>query len=359
MAPAGPGRRGYLDWLRGLAVLIMIEAHILDSWTRFDDRGSRIYSAAMIVGGIGAPLFLFLAGLSVALSAASKFRRTSDTSRASRAVVFRGLQIFGLAFLFRLQACIVSWGPWWTLLKVDILNIMGPSIMAAAALWGWFRSTRGRCIAFALLSAAIAFLTPAVRAAAWPAGLPDPVEAYLRPIPGLTNFVLFPWAGFVVAGAIPGVLLAHAGLGEPERAMVRRITAGGAALAVTAFAASYLPSLPWRYAQSHFWTSSPAYFMLRAGLLTAAIGAAYVWERRPWERHRFSPLQQLGRTSLFVYWIHIEMIYGLAVRPLHHSLSFPAAALSIPPFAAFMLLCSIVKDRIVERSRALIHRDAR
>src|SRR4051794_36006591 len=37
-------RRGYLDWVRGLAVLIMIQAHVLDSWTRLDARGSWQFS---------------------------------------------------------------------------------------------------------------------------------------------------------------------------------------------------------------------------------------------------------------------------------------------------------------------------
>jgi uncharacterized membrane protein len=36
-------RRGYIDTLRGLAVLIMIEAHVLDSWTRFPDRQTKHY----------------------------------------------------------------------------------------------------------------------------------------------------------------------------------------------------------------------------------------------------------------------------------------------------------------------------
>ena len=41
-APMSDGRRrrGYLDWMRGLAVLVMIEAHVLDSWTRLDARHS-------------------------------------------------------------------------------------------------------------------------------------------------------------------------------------------------------------------------------------------------------------------------------------------------------------------------------
>ena len=67
-------RRRYLDWVRGLAVLVMIQAHILDSWTRPDARESWQFAWANIVAGFGAPLFLFLAGASVALSAGSKWR---------------------------------------------------------------------------------------------------------------------------------------------------------------------------------------------------------------------------------------------------------------------------------------------
>ena len=56
-------RHGYVDCARGLAVLIMIEAHTMDSWTRAVDRQGAAYRYAMILGGFAAPLFLFLAGL--------------------------------------------------------------------------------------------------------------------------------------------------------------------------------------------------------------------------------------------------------------------------------------------------------
>ena len=104
---AGP-RRGYLDWLRGVAVLIMIEAHLFDSWTGEPDRQTPPFALAMIVGGLGAPLFLFLAGVSVPLSGAAKLRRTGDVREAAAGIVRRGLQIFGLAFLFRIQAWILG-----------------------------------------------------------------------------------------------------------------------------------------------------------------------------------------------------------------------------------------------------------
>ena len=103
-------RHAYLDWVRGVAVLVMVEAHVLDSWTRLEDRGRPAFGYAMILGGFGAPLFLFLAGVALVLSAESKHRRTGDFAGSWRAARRRGLQIFGLAFLFRLQSYILSGG---------------------------------------------------------------------------------------------------------------------------------------------------------------------------------------------------------------------------------------------------------
>jgi len=102
---------------------------------------------------------------------------------------------------------------------------------------------------------------------------------------------------------------------------------------------------------SFFWTTSPAFFFLRAGLMTAGIAAAYAWESRPGGAERWSPLRQLGRTSLFIYWIHVEMIYGLISRPLHRSLTLAHASLAFAAFALFMLACSIAKDRVVRSWR--------
>jgi hypothetical protein len=96
----------------------MIECHLLDSWTAAPYRESPEFRWAIILGGFGAPLFLFLAGAAVALAAGSRFRRGGDARAAAGSVVRRGLEIFALAFLFRLQAVVVSWGAWGTLLKV-------------------------------------------------------------------------------------------------------------------------------------------------------------------------------------------------------------------------------------------------
>jgi uncharacterized membrane protein len=343
-----PRRRTYLDRIRGVAVLIMIQAHVLDSWTRTDARATWQFQWATIVAGFGAPLFLFLAGTSVALAAGSRLRRTGAHKEAARGVMKRGVWLFLLALVFRVQAWILGQGRLRTLLKVDILNIMGPSIVAVAAMWGACRSARARVAAFAGTALALSLLTPIVRTTPLLDALPDPLEGYIRPLTGasifLSNFCIFPWSGFVFAGAAVGVLIDCARAPEAERRLNAQLFAAGAALAGGAYAASYLPS---PYTRSDFWGGSPAFFLIRTGLLIASVPIAYAWETVtsavPW-----SPLARLGRNSLFIYWIHVEMVYGLISRPVHRALTHEQAWAAYALFVVFIFLCSLAKDRVTD-----------
>jgi uncharacterized membrane protein len=65
--------------LRGVAVIAMVLAHVTDSWTRDVDRHGEGWYAVAFIGGVASPLFLFLAGLASAMSAASKGRRAATT----------------------------------------------------------------------------------------------------------------------------------------------------------------------------------------------------------------------------------------------------------------------------------------
>jgi uncharacterized membrane protein len=255
----------------------------------------------------------------------------------------RGLQIFALAFLFRFQSFVLSHASARTLLKVDVLNVMGPSIAGAALLWSAGRTTRGRLAVFALVSALLVCSTPAVRYYASIAPLPDWIEAYIRPVPGLTNFTFFPWAAFVTAGAVVGVILDAARTADADRRANLALGGAGVGLALVAYQASFLPPLD---ARSAFWTTSASYFTLRLGIMTAAVAAAYAWEQRPSAGRRWSPLQLLGRTSLFIYWIHVELVYGLISLPLHGAFSLPGAWAALTVFCALMLAVAAAKDHL-------------
>lgn len=329
----------------------MIQAHVLDSWTRPADRAAPLFQWAIVVAGFGAPLFLFLAGVAAVLSARTRSQRSGSDKAGSRAVQRRGWEIFGLAFLFRLQAFVVNPGsPAIGLLKVDILNIMGPAIACAGFLWGAARTNAARLSTFALTMAVLTFLTPVVRTTPYLGWLPDPVEWYVRPSPGRTNFTLFPWAGFLFAGAAVGVLLDGRRGRAAERNLHGLLVAAGAALALAAFLASYLPS---PYTRSDFWTTSPAFFFLRAGILVVLAGAAWFWQEMPplTLPGSFRPMQRFGRSSLFVYWIHVEMVYSWMSQPLHKSLSLPGSMAAFAAFTLFLFALVILKQRYWDKGR--------
>jgi len=347
-------RRAYIDWARGLAVLLMIEAHTLDAWTRWSSRTGRPFAYAAILGGFAAPLFLWLAGIGVALSAGKLARRGERRAAVVEVIVRRGLEIFLLAFLFRLQAFIVSPGSYPVMLfRVDILNVMGPAIVASGIVWGLAarEASPARLAAvFSGVACACAMVTPIVRTSTMVDGLPTWVQWYLRPAGDYTTFTLFPWAGFVLAGAGCGVVLEHARDGRSERRALIAFSVAGAAVMALGFATAARPSI---YAQSSFWTSSPAYFAIRVGILM--LGLALVAAMRYATEARglhWSVMERFGRSSLFIYWIHVELVYGYATWPLRYRLPLWGTAIAFGLFAALMYGAIAARDRTVEWWRA-------
>jgi uncharacterized membrane protein len=203
-------------------------------------------------------------------------------------------------------------------------------------------------ISLAAVAIAVSLMTPLVRTADWLAPLPDVLEAYLRPPAGRSTFTFFPWSGFVFAGAALGVLLDASASERAERRLNVWFAGVGLIIAAIALGGSYLPSA---YPESRFWTTSPSFYFIRIGLLIAVIAAAYVWGLRP-TAERFSPLQQFGRTSLFVYWIHVELVYGFISTPLHKNLSLVQWFIAYALFTGLMFKASMWWSNRAKRVKA-------
>jgi uncharacterized membrane protein len=363
MTEQRPGRRGYLDWMRGLAVVIMVGWHTLDAWTTPVDKASGAFWYCQLIGGFGAPIFLFLAGVSVALAAASRLRKSAALPpspwAAAWPMVKRGGWIWVLAILFRVQSDVLggrtTLGQLLVLdiirgntLKVDILNVMGPAITGAAVIWGLLRTPGWRIAGSIAAAAFFACATPGIRAWGALEALPDALEGYLRPFAGRTTFSFFPWAGFVFAGAAIGVLIDRTRDSVSERRLIVWLAVGGVALWIGSLVAAHGPS--W-FGPSDFWRTAPSFFFLRVGVLVAGIAACYLWEARPrlLGADPFSPMRQLGITSLFIYWIHVEMAYGGLSRPIKGQLPLPWSLLAFVLFLAAMLGLSLIKTAIAAR----------
>ncbi|OLD19631.1 MAG: hypothetical protein AUJ01_05680 [Acidobacteria bacterium 13_1_40CM_3_65_5] len=351
-----PHRRAYIDWARGIAVLLMIEAHTADAWTRAAAKKTIAFRDATILGGFAAPLFLFLAGLALVLSATRTAERTGHRGDAVEAICRRGLEIFILAFLFRVQALMVSpGGPLVSLFRVDILNVMGPAIVLAGIVWGLAATTTARVVLYAAIAAGIGMVTPIVRTAAWVSALPVWLQWYLRPTGDYTTFTMFPWAGFAFAGGAVGVLLAAARDLTSERRVHVRLSIAGAALIGIGFITAAQPTIyhASAYHAPSFWTSSPTWFAIRVGILivalTAIYGLAALAER---VNVTLRPLALIGRHSLFVYWIHVELVYGYASRWWLGRLPLWGTAVACAVFSVLTYGAVLLRHRVPGRALA-------
>ena len=103
MTASTPSRLAYIDWMRGLACVLMFQTHCYDSWLGGNARKSTFFMWSQLGGTLPAPLFLFLAGISFALVTDKLRQKGVPANQIARTTIRRGAEIFGLGLLFRLQ----------------------------------------------------------------------------------------------------------------------------------------------------------------------------------------------------------------------------------------------------------------
>jgi uncharacterized membrane protein len=366
--------------MRGLACVLMFQTHCYDAWLGGDARNTLFLKDSQRLGTLPAPLFLFLAGISFALVTGKLIRKNLSPGEITLTMARRGAEIFAFGLLFRLQEYLIAWGwaPWSDLFRVDVLNIIGLSMILMALLCGvvlWKPSSRisvanhsgGRpsqgapptpVAALVGASAAvvvlIGLLTPPLYTTWRPTWLPWQLESYIdgchnlgAPQPWL--FPLFPWGGFAFAGLAAGFIL----FSDWARERTVSILAVFAAVGTVAILVAYLfdHSSLQLYAVYDYWHTSPNFFMMRIGLLLLIAFLAYAWCQwvlpglGSWAT-RFSPLIQLGQTSLLVYWVHIEFVYGrFSILP-KRAVGIATATRGLFEIFLFMLILSILRTRV-------------
>jgi len=384
-------RLAYIDWMRGFACLLMFQTHCYNSWLSPADRRSALYAYSQLGGTLPAPLFIFLAGISFAL-VTEKLRQKGTTRAAiARTTILRGAEIYGLGLLFRIQEFTFGFpiAPWTDLFRVDVLNILGISMMLMGVLcWltasraeritpefgpsataspasalnaspiktSWLAKSRDRALAGGVLVAAVvALVTPLIWKTTRFSAMPWQLETYLNGVhtfgrPQAWLFPIFPWTAFAFAGLAIGFFLLSDSAKHYQ-------TKAFAALACTGFLACALsvlfdlgPVRLYNPADYDYWHTSPNFLLMRCGILLLILFFAYAWCRWGYAQRGFSPVIQLGQTSLLVYWVHMEFVYGrLSILPKGRcSIASATAGLVVIFFA--MLALSIGRTNWKKRA---------
>jgi hypothetical protein len=200
-----------------------------------------------------------------------------------------------------------------------------------------------------LASAAISAFTPLLWTTWRPRFLPWEFESYIDGVHNLGQpqswiFPIFPWTAFAFAGLALGFLLLSARAKKLGGYAFLWIAVSGIGLVLFS---KFLDSQGLRiYPVYDYWHTSPSFFIIRVGMLLLLTTFAYGWCRWGPGRWGFSPLIQLGKTSLLVYWVHIELVYGrFAILP-HRSQTIAGASEGLLAIFLLMLALSFLRTTL-------------
>lgn len=332
------GRLTFLDWSRGLAVVIMLQGHVFHSFNRTDLRVDGPFMLSQFFGGLGPAIFLVLTGITLAFLMDRREQQGFDALARWKFALRRAGYLFSLAFLFRLQLWLFAYpqSPWPALFKVDILNCMGLAIglMSVMAIF----TTAERVRLCAGLGIAIATAAPLVSAIDW-SWLPAGVSAYF--VPSYQYFAFFPWAAFIAFGISIGSLLRVARADQMNRVMQWGTLLG----LVLIVGGQYFSNISYSlYSKSEFWLDSPGLTVIKLGVVMVIIAFAFLWTEYA-VGNSWSWLRQLGTTSLLVYWVHIELVYGRWFGAWKESLGNLECGIYAAILVAAMLGLSVLRGR--------------
>jgi uncharacterized membrane protein len=352
--------------MRGLACLLMFQTHCYDSWLSPSARQSKFFMYSQLGGTFPAPLFLFLAGISFALVVDKLRSKNLRPTQIARVTIRRGAEIFAFGLLFRLQEYVIAWGwaPLSDLLRVDILNTIGLSMMLMGVLcWIVVSFENGPNARLALILAGtgtallISLLTPLIWTTWRPHFLPWPLESYLDGVHNLGTpqawlFPIFPWTAFAFAGLATGFILQSPRIRGHEASTFLALGTGGLTLVA---ASRFFDRSPRQlYPVYDYWHTSPNFWLLRVGMLLVILTASYAWCRWGAGQWGFSPLIQLGQASLLVYWVHIEFVYGrISILP-KHSVTIRTASAGLLIIFLGMLILAFVRTRLKGRGAEFV-----
>ena len=110
----------------------------------------------------------------------------------------------------------------------------------------------------------------------------------------------------------------------------------------------YLASLPTIYDSSSVWTTSPTYFAIRIGVILVLLGMiSAILPIGRWIPRPFAVAERFGRYSLFIYWIHVELVYGYATWGIHRRLPIWGAGLAYALFCVLMFWAVALRDQLI------------
>jgi hypothetical protein len=297
---------------------MMVQGHTIDAFLADEYRtyDSLIYGFWVTVRGFTAPIFMVSSGVAFTYLFRSANLPFDSNPRVSKGLM-RFVVLLVTAYLLRFPTyrmvdfSQVTHEQWLTFFTVDALHLIGIGILFILFFSYMAEKLKLNEYLVYTLGAAFFFLiwniTEYIN---WANYLPIPFAAYFYAGTG-SLFPLFPWTGYVLAGAILGTYLAkNPGVEKTKKFNYGLGAVGFGFLAAALFVSLYQSTF---IGYKYFITDNSFVILLRLGVVTLLNSLMSILA----DSLKRIPLlvQEVGRYTLVVYAVHVIILYGSAWIP--------------------------------------------
>jgi len=299
----------FIDLLRGLVLLIMIEVHVFNSLLIPAIKESVWFSYLNFINGLVAPSFLFVSGLVFVLS----LQKVVDELRKFGNVFWKKIGRILLILIagyslhlphFSLKKILNN--PTQQVLNdlfmVDVLQCIAVGLIFLLLARMIFKKDKPFYL-FIFISLIIVLTVSPI---AWKTNLnnylPLPLSSYLNRMNG-SLFPALPWFNFIFAGALASKFYIWARENNDEKNFSKQLLIFGAVsfascLVILNFIlSSDLKSI----------IPNPFFFLQRLGVVLFLLAACWYYLEKSTKHVGF--ILDVSRESLLVYWLHLQLIY--------------------------------------------------
>ncbi len=309
----------FVDLMRALAVLMMVQGHTIDTFLgdQYRTFDSSMYDVWLTIRGFTAPIFMFTSGVAFTYLLKSYSKPFFENPR-----VFKGFRRFlilvliGYVLRFPTPRLFdfsqVTHLQWLTFFTVDALHLIGVGLFLILFLT--YISERYRLNEYLVFVFGVTFFFVAYRfteSVNWASHLPVPFASYLYQGTG-SLFPIFPWAGYVIAGGILGTYLAKNPECYRSPEFSYKLFVTGALLILISYLVNVIDQTIF-HSDQEFFSDTVSLVYYRLGIVSILNGAMALISIRIETIPDI--VQQVGKNTLLIYVVHIVILYGSAWIP--------------------------------------------
>ncbi|MBA4312102.1 MAG: hypothetical protein C0417_05690 [Chlorobiaceae bacterium] len=307
----------FIDLYRSAVILLMLEGHVLRAFLPASLQREPLFQLHEFFHGLSAPAFLFGAGLTFVISTRKRWEAYHhwDPPLAKRLRRFLLVILLGLAlhlpyFSFRKVMLELSSPEVLQLFQFDVLHCIGIGLLSLHGLIFFFKH-ESRFYSLVITTIfVVCFTTPFVWDLDFLKYIPPAFAQMFNGNHG-SPFPLFPYVGFLYAGVIVSWEFLVAVEHNREGKFMYWLAVLGMIFIIAGF---LFDMIPWHlYATYNYWFTSPNYFLIRLGSLMAIIAGFWYLSRAIKQPKKIFTV--LGIESLFVYVLHLLVLYGSSMNP--------------------------------------------